>query len=298
MVNSVVILAYPINMYSVIYSLLFIFGISWAIKFPGSCPDPELSPARLPENFTIEEINTSESEFTFHPLLGIPFSEKKSHFFLDINVNTYNFFSLRYYIHDSKHFRLFLSTERFYYANIPQPKQNIDQNFVIDTEVHLYSDLSKPTDCNSSDQVRLEYEKLFLMFWSCKNGELFYDEAFLVIELKKVGDDKLEEYKNRLFNLKPIAKKYISPQLMEYIDWEPEETAAVLPAAPNCNIVPHNITFGLPPQISPLEEPQLVTPNVEFSLPSQIIVVSVVVLIIIGTLLVLKKSNAIHPTTN
>lgn len=281
-------------MYSVIYPLLFTFGISWAFQFRGSCPEP--SPARLPENFTSEKVNSEN--FRFYPLLGIPNYMHISKFFLDINIDNYKLFSL--YLHvdiDRKNFGLYLKSlkKSYYHINIFEQKPDDDQIFQVFSTVYFIPGQShavQPTNCNSREEVRLWYDNQFLLFWSCINGELFYDEAFLVIELKQVDGDNLDEYTNRLFDLKPIAKKYISPQLMDHINWQPKEMVTPVPVVNCLTLLPTNFSvFDLPRQNTiSKNNRQNVKPNIEL-LPILIIVVTVVVLIIIGTLVVLKNSN-------
>lgn len=286
---------------------MLIFGISWAMNFGGSCPEP--SPDRLPENFAAQRRNYVK--LRYYPLLGIPFAfpMDKSKFYLDIDINNYKLYSLHLNIYFLKYFTLYLRKMPLLHTHLIQQKDDTDHIFLINSTAHFLngeSPVVQETDCNSwDDEVRLWYDNEFLLFWSCKDGELFYDEALLVIELKQVDIENLDEYKNRLFDLKTVAKKFISPQLMEYINWEPERSVTAIPES-DCKIIQKENTnyslllYNLNLQSTPSKNLQNVTPTVELlSFPVFIIVVvTVLVLIIIATLVVLKNSNVVYPTLN
>lgn len=196
---------------------IFVFALymssTFAFKFRGSCPDP--SPTISFSSMCSKVYNNQNPLFA--PVLGVTFSAHRSNFYLQIDIHNFEYFEstlcspdLVSLVLDPIIIRTSVDNETERYLQIKSHLNNLSMNA---TQSCSWTD----------DRIRMWYTERFVLFWSCINMKEFFDEAILVFEIRGawIPSINIDRYRMLLEDLKPIVKEYISPQLMEYIDWTP-----------------------------------------------------------------------------
>lgn len=195
----------------------------FGVVFTGACP-------KTPQTYQpvlIRESNKNKSGYkvNFDSLLGISFADQNpSNLFKDFDISTAHLMSLSFSLQLPNVFNLEFGGED---VSIINTWYEDGESLSVESFLS-YNSFKHKLDCfnDTSDTVKMWEDDYFMMIWSCKDAEPgFHDEALMAFETN-MPERRYNEMTNPERHLRLMkdfnvtARKYLSKQLLDFIDWE------------------------------------------------------------------------------